>query len=102
MRTFVLAALLVSVASWASAQRIGTPATHFASTAQPTTPSSSTMRRATAGSAFPPFRNFHHHASPFQSLFYPLGIFPDYSFPDNPATPSGSSPVQPDLLMRAL
>jgi len=59
------------------------------------------MRRATAGSDFAPFRNFHH-ANPYQSLFYPFGLFPDYSYPDNPPPVSGSPPVQSDLLLQAL
>jgi hypothetical protein len=98
MRTLVLAALLAAVTSWAAAQRasVATPA-HF--TAPPPPSARSTSIRGL--SAFTPFRAFHHSNS-HQSVFYPFGIFPDSSYPDNPPPVSDSSPLQADLLLQAL
>jgi hypothetical protein len=101
MRIFVLATLLASLASWATAQRISAAPTHVAAARPPAAPPSTIIRRAIRGSDFAPFRA-SHHANPYQSLFSPFGIFPDYSYPDNPSPASGSPQVQPDLLMQAL
>src|SRR5579864_1606464 len=99
MRTFALTALLAAVASWASAQRIAAAPTHSAPLPRP---SSGLIQSLPAGSDLPKFRHFHHRSSPFQSLFYFSGLFPDSSYPDNPPPLSGSPPAQPDLLLQLL
>jgi hypothetical protein len=100
MRTLLSAALLAALASSANAQRTTAAPTHFAPARQ-TTPSTSRMRSATARSDFAPLRNLHH-ANPYRSLFSPLGIFSDSSYPDNPPPESVSPAAQPELLLQAL
>jgi len=97
MRTLILAALFVSLASWASAQRTTASSPHVASARQP---SGSRIRSATPRSDFALFRN-SRHSNPYESLFSPFGFFPD-SYPDNPPPLSDSSPAQPDFLLQAL
>ena len=99
MRTFALTALLVAVASWASAQTIAAAPTHSAPSPRP---SSGFIQSLPAGSDLPKFRHAHHRFSPFASPFFFPGIFPDSSYPDNPPPPSGSPPAQPDLLLQLL
>lgn len=99
MRTPVPAMLLAVLTSWATAQRVGSTPAHFAPTRQPTAPPTS-LRSLPAREGFASFRHFH--SSPFQSLFYPFGIFPDSSYADSPSPASGPSPAQSDLLLQAL
>ena len=102
MRSLVLAALLVALTSWASAQRIIASSAHLAATGrQPSAPPATMVRGERTPSNFSAFREFRH-SNPHQSLFYPFGFFSDFSYPDNPSSLSGSPAAQPDLLLQAL
>lgn len=98
MRMLVLTALLAAAASWANAQKTAAPA-HAAARHLGTPPAS--IPSLPAASDFVSLRH-SHRSSPFQSLLYPFGIFPDSSYPDNPSPLSGSPQAQSDLLLQAL
>ncbi len=98
MRILVLTALLAAAASWANAQKAAAPA-HAAARHLAVPPAS--IQSLSAASDFASLRH-SHHSSPFQSLLYPFGLFPDSSYPDNPPPVSGSPLGQSDLLLQAL
>jgi len=101
MRTLVLAALLAAVALCATAQKISAAPAHLASVRPQAPHSNSVVGRATRDSDFVQSRHFHH-ASPFQSLFFLPGIFPDSSYPDSSPALSEPPPAQSELLLQAL